>query len=111
MNGFHLFLAALLVHRALVWRDERRDRDLVVGGLLGGLCVSNHGLAITVVPLVFLFVLFDARREILAAPRPRAGGRRLRHRPAAVPVSAPPRDAGPSDCTAGSCTGTGSSRT
>ena len=68
MNGLHLFLAALLVHRALVWRDERRDRDIVIGGLLGGLCVSNHGLAITVVPIVILFVLFDARREILAAP-------------------------------------------
>jgi hypothetical protein len=68
MNGLHLLLAALLVHRALVWRDERRHRDLVIGALLGGLCVSNHGLAITVVPLVILFVLFDARREIVASP-------------------------------------------
>ena len=93
MNGLHLFLAALLVHRALVWRDERRDRDIVIGGLLGGLCVSNHGLAITVVPIVILFVLFDARREILAAPLVlvQAGGR-VRHRAAAVPVSAAPGD-------------------
>jgi hypothetical protein len=68
MNGFHLLLAALLIHRALVWRDEHRHRDLVIGALLGGLCVSNHGLAITVVPLVFLFVLIDARHEIAAAP-------------------------------------------
>ncbi len=68
MNGLHVLLVALLLHRALVWRAERRDRDLLIGALLGGLCVSNHGLAITVVPLVFLFVLFDARREIAARP-------------------------------------------
>ena len=68
MNGLHLFLVALLLHRALVWRDERRDRDLLIGALLGGLCVSNHGLAITVVPIVVLFVLADARREIAARP-------------------------------------------
>jgi hypothetical protein len=68
MNGLHLLLVALLLHRALVWRAERRDRDLVLGALLGGLCVSNHGLAITVVPLVFLFVLVDARRDIARHP-------------------------------------------
>lgn len=68
MNSLHLLLSALLIHRALVWRDERRDRDLLIGALLGGLCVSNHGLAITVVPLVILFVLVDARREIVAYP-------------------------------------------
>ncbi len=59
---------ALLLHRALVWREERRDRDLLLGALLGGLCVANHGLAITVVPIVVLFVLADARREIRARP-------------------------------------------
>ena len=68
MNGLHLLLVALLLHRALVWRDERRDRDLLIGALLGGLCVSNHGLAITVVPLVVVFVLVDARREIAEYP-------------------------------------------
>jgi len=68
MNSLHLLLVALLIHRALVWRAERRDRDLLIGALLGGLCVSNHGLAITVVPIVVLFVLFDARREIWSYP-------------------------------------------
>ena len=68
MNGLHLLLVALLLHRALVWRDERRDRDLLLGALLGGLCVSNHGLAITVVPIVIVFVLVDARREIARYP-------------------------------------------
>jgi hypothetical protein len=68
VNGLHLLLVALLLHRALVWRAERRDRDLIIGALLGGLCVSNHGLAITVVPLVFLFVLVNARREITGHP-------------------------------------------
>ena len=60
MNGLHLLLVALLLHRALVWREERRDRDLLLGALLGGLCVSNHGLAITVVPIV---VAVRARRR------------------------------------------------
>lgn len=68
MNGLHLLLVALLLHRALVWRAERRHRDLLIGALLGGLCVSNHGLAITVVPIVILFVLVDARREIASHP-------------------------------------------
>jgi hypothetical protein len=68
MNGLHLLLVALLLHRALVWRAERRERDLLIGALLGGLCVSNHGLAITVVPLVFLFVLVDARWEVAGHP-------------------------------------------
>jgi hypothetical protein len=68
MNGLHLLLVALLLHRALVWRSERRPRDLVIGALLAGLCVSNHGLAITVVPLVILFVLADAWREVAAHP-------------------------------------------
>lgn len=68
MNGLHLLLVALLLHRALVWRVERRNRDLLLGALIGGLCASNHGLAITVVPLVFLFVLVDARREIARRP-------------------------------------------
>lgn len=68
MNGLHLLLVALLLHRALVWRADRRPRDLLIGALLGGLCVSNHGLAITVVPIVVLFVLVDARREIGASP-------------------------------------------
>jgi hypothetical protein len=68
MNSLHLFLAALLLHRALVWRDERRDRDLLIGALLAGLCVSNHGLAITVVPIVVVFVLVNARHEIAEFP-------------------------------------------
>ncbi|MFL5712030.1 MAG: protein O-mannosyl-transferase family [Chloroflexota bacterium] len=68
MNALHLVFVALLLHRALVWRDERRDRDLLIGALLAGLCVSNHGLAITVVPIVMVFVLVDARREIAEFP-------------------------------------------
>ncbi len=68
MNTLHLLLVALLLHRALVWRDERRTRDLLIGALLAGLCVSNHALAISVVPIVIVFVLVDARREIVAHP-------------------------------------------
>ena len=89
MNGLHLFLVALLLHRALVWREERRDRDLLLGALLGGLCVANHGLAITVVPIVVLFVLADARREIRRAAGPAGQGRGgLRARAPPLPLAA-----------------------
>ena len=68
MNSLHLLLVALLLHRALVWRASRRPRDLLIGAFIGGLCVSNHGLAITVVPIVVLFVLVDARHELARNP-------------------------------------------
>ena len=64
MNGLHLFLAALLIHRALVWRDERRDRDLVIGGA--------------------------ARRPVRVEPRPGHHGRADRH--PVRPGRRPPRD-------------------
>jgi Protein of unknown function (DUF2723) len=68
MNGLHLLLVALVIHRALVWRAERRDSDLRLGGLLAGLSVANHLLAVTVVPIVVLFVLVDARRRLAERP-------------------------------------------
>ncbi len=68
MNGLHLLLMALVIHRALVWRAECRDADLRLGGLLAGLSVANHPLAITVIPIVIAFVVFDARRRLLKRP-------------------------------------------
>jgi hypothetical protein len=68
MNGFHLLLVGLVIHRALVWRDERRDRDLQLGGLLAGLALANHLLAVTVLPIVIVFVLVDARHRIRERP-------------------------------------------
>jgi hypothetical protein len=68
MNGLHLFLMAAVIHRALVWRAERRDRDLRLGALLAGLSLSNHVLAATVVPFVILFVLVDARVRLRERP-------------------------------------------
>jgi hypothetical protein len=68
MNGLHLLLMAAVIHRALVWRAERRDRDLLLGALLAGLSLSNHVLAATVVPIVILFVLVDARSRLRERP-------------------------------------------
>ena len=68
MNSLHLLLIAALLHRALVWRAERRDRDLRLGALLAGLALSNHLLAMTVVPIVLLFVLADAWRRLAERP-------------------------------------------
>lgn len=68
MNGLHLLLVAALIHRALVCHTERRDRDLRIGALLAGLALSNHLLAMTVVPIVLLFVLADAWRRLVERP-------------------------------------------
>jgi hypothetical protein len=59
---------AAILHRALVWRAERRDRDLRIGALLAGLSLSNHLLAATVVPIVILFVLVSARSRLRERP-------------------------------------------
>jgi hypothetical protein len=69
MNTLHLFLCALLIHRAIVWRDERRDRDLRLGALFSGLALSNHTIALSLVPVVILFVLAEDRLQVLRRPR------------------------------------------
>jgi hypothetical protein len=68
VNPLHLFFAAALLHRALVWEEHRRVRDLVIGGLLVGLSLGNHLLTVFIAPFVALFVLWVGRREILARP-------------------------------------------
>jgi transmembrane protein TMEM260 (protein O-mannosyltransferase) len=68
MNSLHLLLVAAVIHRAIVWRQERRDRDLLIGAGLAGLSLSNHLLAITAVPIVILFVLVDARSRLRERP-------------------------------------------
>ena len=68
MNSLHLLLVAAVLHRALVWRAEQRDRDLLLGALLAGLSLSNHVLALTVVPFIVLFVLVAARSRLRERP-------------------------------------------
>jgi len=68
VNPLHLFFAAALLHRALVWEEDRRVRHLVIGGLLVGLSLGNHLLTVFIAPFVALFVLWVGRREILARP-------------------------------------------
>ena len=52
VNPLHLLFVALLLHRALVWEETRRPRDLVIGGLLLGLALGNHLLIIFVAPFI-----------------------------------------------------------
>lgn len=68
VNPLHLLFVALLLHRALVWEEHRRTRDLVVGALLLGLALGNHLLIVFVAPFIGLFVLWVGRREIAARP-------------------------------------------
>ncbi len=68
VNPLHLLFVALLLHRALVWEESRRTRDLRIGALLLGLALGNHLLIVFVAPFVTLFVLWVGRREIRARP-------------------------------------------
>ena len=68
VNPLHLLFVALLLHRALVWEEERRTRDLVLGGLLLGLALGNHLLIAFVAPFIGLFALWVGRREIASRP-------------------------------------------
>jgi hypothetical protein len=68
VNPLHLFLIALLLHRALVWEERRQVADLVLGGLLVGLSLGNHLLTLFVVPGLAVFVVWVGRRELRARP-------------------------------------------
>jgi hypothetical protein len=68
VNALHLLFVALLLHRALVWDDTRRPRDLVLGGLLAGLALGNHLLTLFVAPFIAIAALWIGRREIRARP-------------------------------------------
>jgi transmembrane protein TMEM260 (protein O-mannosyltransferase) len=74
VNPLHLLFAALIVHRALVWAQEQRVRDLAIGGLLVGLSLGNHLLTLAIAPFVATFVLwagrrmFEVRPELLLVP-------------------------------------------
>jgi hypothetical protein len=69
VNPLHLLFVAAVLHRALVWEDGRRPRDLVLGAVLLGLAAGNHLLILFVAPFVALFVLWVGRVEIAARPR------------------------------------------
>lgn len=69
VNPLHLLFVAAVMHRALVWEERRRPRDLVLGAVLLGLAAGNHLLILFVAPFVGLFVLWVGRAEIAARPR------------------------------------------
>ncbi len=68
VNPLHLLFIALLLHRALIWQDEERARDLALGGLLLGLSLGNHLLTATLAPFLVLFVLWAGRHAFLRHP-------------------------------------------
>jgi Protein of unknown function (DUF2723) len=68
VNPLHLLLAALILHRALVWADDPTPVNLAVGALLIGLSLGNHLLTIFIAPFVVLFVLWAGRRALIARP-------------------------------------------
>lgn len=67
-HPLHLFFAALLLHRALVWSDRHRPSDVVLIGLLAGLALGNHLLMLFIVPFVGLYVVWTGWRELSHDP-------------------------------------------
>lgn len=68
VNGLHLLLIALIIHRALVWAATNSTRDLAIGGALVGLSLGNHLLTVMVAPLVVAFVVWTGRGVIRRRP-------------------------------------------
>jgi hypothetical protein len=69
VNGLHLAFIALIVDRSLAWADERRTRDLALGGLLVGLSLGNHLLTAFVAPFFVVFALWEGRSTLLERKR------------------------------------------
>jgi len=69
VHTLHLLFVALLLHRLLVWAQDRRPRDLWLGGLLLGLSFGNHMLTLTLAPEIVLGALWLGRRTIMEQPR------------------------------------------
>jgi hypothetical protein len=68
VNPLHLLFAGLIVHRALVWAQGQRVRDLALGGLLVGLSFGNHLLTIAIAPFVGAFVVWSGRQLFAVRP-------------------------------------------
>ncbi len=68
VNGLHLLLVAILVLLAVRWRDDGRPRDFLLAGLVGGLAVSNHLLALAALAVLVPTALWSGRRRLLARP-------------------------------------------
>jgi hypothetical protein len=68
VNGLHLLLVAILVFLAVRWRDEGRSRDVLLGGLVTGLAVSNHLLALAADAVVVPLAMWAGRRALDRRP-------------------------------------------
>jgi len=64
VNPLHLFLMTLLVLLAVRWADDRRPRDLLLGGLVIGLAVGNHLLTLFVAPFLVVYVIWAGRSTL-----------------------------------------------
>jgi hypothetical protein len=68
VSAVHLAYMMLITHRLLVYRDGRRDRDLVLAGLLLGLAIANHPTALVLAPIVVAYGVWLAWRRIVDQP-------------------------------------------
>src|SRR5829696_1706257 len=68
VNPLHVALMALLIHRSLVWAENRRARDLGIGGMLVGLALGNHLLTLFVAPFFVAYALWAGRQTLRAHP-------------------------------------------
>ena len=68
VDALHFLLVTLVLHRALVWSQDRRGRDFVLVALLTGLALANHLLTLFVAPFVAVYVLWVGRHELICRP-------------------------------------------
>jgi hypothetical protein len=59
---FEALLVALVILFALLWRDRRDDRYLLLSAFLVGLSLTHHLTSVLLVPAVLAFVFFTDRR-------------------------------------------------
>src|ERR687890_465462 len=59
---FEALLVALVILFALLWRDRRGDRYLLITALLVGLSLTHHLTSVLLVPAVLAFVFLTDRR-------------------------------------------------
>ncbi len=65
VNSLHLLFIALILDRSLAWADNRRLRDLALGGLLIGLSMGNHVLTAFVAPYAIVYVIWAGRDTLM----------------------------------------------
>jgi len=70
VHTLHLLFLSAILHRLVVWSQDQRPRDLVIGATWLGLSFGNHMLTSTVAPFVAGYALWTGRKTLARDLRP-----------------------------------------